>query len=51
MIITNNKLATVHTPIFTIENHAPEYDEDVRSENDFGIVSDDEIEEEEDTIL
>ncbi|KAG2219552.1 hypothetical protein INT45_013211 [Circinella minor] len=45
------QLATVHTPIFTIENHAPEYDEDVRSENDFGIVSDDEIEEEEDTIL
>ena len=32
----------VHTPIFTIEKHAPEYDEDVRSENDFGIVSDDE---------
>ncbi|KAI9022167.1 hypothetical protein CLU79DRAFT_751450 [Phycomyces nitens] len=35
------------TPIFTIEQRAPEYDEDVRSENDFGIVSDEEEEEEE----
>ncbi|KAL0083106.1 hypothetical protein F4703DRAFT_1095013 [Phycomyces blakesleeanus] len=32
------------TPIFTVEQRAPEYDEDVRSENDFGIVSDEEEE-------
>ncbi|KAI9252413.1 hypothetical protein BDA99DRAFT_521030 [Phascolomyces articulosus] len=40
-----SQIATVHTPIFTIEKHAPEYDEDVRSENDFGILSDDDEEE------
>ncbi|KAI9495554.1 hypothetical protein BDB00DRAFT_760092 [Zychaea mexicana] len=39
------QIASVHTPIFTIEQHAPEYDEDVRSENDFGIMSDEEEEE------
>ncbi|KAI7879452.1 peptidase C54 [Lichtheimia hyalospora FSU 10163] len=36
------QMSKVYTPIFTIAKRAPEYDEDVRSENDFGIVSDDE---------
>ncbi|KAI8993363.1 hypothetical protein BDB01DRAFT_776060 [Pilobolus umbonatus] len=37
-----------HTPIFTIQQSAPEYDEDERSENDFGILSDEEQKEEDD---
>ncbi|KAF7729749.1 Cysteine protease atg4 [Apophysomyces ossiformis] len=36
------KIAKRYTPVFTIEKQAPEYDEDVRSENDFGIVSEEE---------
>ncbi|KAI8144537.1 hypothetical protein BJV82DRAFT_607635 [Fennellomyces sp. T-0311] len=39
------QIAAVHTAIFTIDHCAPEYDEDVRSENDFGIVSDEEEQE------
>lgn len=38
-------MSKIYTPIFTIAKRAPEYDEDVRSENDFGIVSDEEEEE------
>ncbi|KAK4519089.1 uncharacterized protein ATC70_009320 [Mucor velutinosus] len=29
-----------HTAIFSIQQSTPEYDEDVRSENDFGVMSD-----------
>lgn len=29
----------------TVQQSAPEYDEDVRSENDFGVLSDEEEEE------
>ncbi|KAI8646207.1 hypothetical protein BD408DRAFT_410377 [Parasitella parasitica] len=29
-----------HSAIFSIQQSAPEYDEDVRSENDFGVMSD-----------
>ncbi|ORY94138.1 hypothetical protein BCR43DRAFT_443653 [Syncephalastrum racemosum] len=43
---TITQIASQYTAIFTIEKRAPEYDEDVRSENDFGIVSDEEDEEE-----
>ncbi|CDH54939.1 cysteine protease atg4a [Lichtheimia corymbifera JMRC:FSU:9682] len=39
------QMSKIYTPIFTIAKRAPEYDEDVRSENDFGIVSDEEEEE------
>ncbi|KAI8094940.1 uncharacterized protein B0P05DRAFT_524009 [Gilbertella persicaria] len=35
-----HRISEQHTPIFTIEQHTPEYDEDVRSEHDFGIMSD-----------
>lgn len=41
------KINQTCTAIFTIAKSAPEYDEDVRSENDFGIVSDEEDEEDE----
>ncbi|KAI9308725.1 hypothetical protein BJ944DRAFT_259709 [Cunninghamella echinulata] len=34
-----------YTAIFSIQDNSPGYDEDERSENDFGIVSDDEEEE------
>ncbi|KAI8379448.1 uncharacterized protein BYT42DRAFT_327482 [Radiomyces spectabilis] len=46
-----SEIARQCTPIFTIEQRAPEYNEDVRSENDFGIVSDDEPEFSEDDAL
>ncbi|KAG0173541.1 Cysteine protease atg4 [Apophysomyces sp. BC1015] len=36
------EIAKRYTPIFTIEKQAPEYDEDMRSENDFGVVSEEE---------
>jgi cysteine protease ATG4 len=41
----------VHTPIVTVEQKAPEYDEDVRSENDFGIMSDEDEDEEENDMF
>ncbi|RUP42759.1 hypothetical protein BC936DRAFT_138119 [Jimgerdemannia flammicorona] len=33
------KVAKKYTPIFTIDEQAPEYDDDVRSEDDFGVLS------------
>ncbi|OZJ03043.1 hypothetical protein BZG36_03712 [Bifiguratus adelaidae] len=36
------KIAQASTPIFTIAEKAPDYDDDVRSDNDFGILSEDE---------
>ncbi|RUS14181.1 hypothetical protein BC937DRAFT_94223 [Endogone sp. FLAS-F59071] len=33
------RVAKKHTPIFTIDEQAPEYEDDVRSEDDFGVMS------------
>lgn len=36
------KMSKEYSPIISVEQSAPAYDEDVRSENDFGIMSDEE---------
>ncbi|KAI8342764.1 hypothetical protein BC941DRAFT_147858 [Chlamydoabsidia padenii] len=40
-----------YSAIFTVEEQAPEYDEDVRSEHDFGVISDEDNDKDDDDDL
>lgn len=47
MRVRFTKISQKYSAIVTVQQSAPEYDEDVRSENDFGVMSDEDDEEEE----